>query len=747
MPEAIRITGNQLTKRRIYVDILSRYLVGLGGISVIIAIVLIFFFLLYVVLPLFEQASIKQVAAYPMPAADAGRSLHLVVEEQTELALRYTEKAKAIFFKTKNGGIVKQLDIKGVKTSVSSFAVSNPNKNLVALGLENGKAVIVQHEFKIKFNGERRHIEANLTYPLGEKAYRLHQDGMPVKQLAIEENEDSLLLASASTDGIIHLIKFSKEESMLEDSATWVTESRSLPAIKSIKKIGFNFDTSRFYILESNNDINLYDLRDFNNPVLLQRLHMLPEDVELSSLIFLSGAVSFLVADQDGTISQWFSTKDSLGNDRLRKIRQFKLKSGFANKITAEYYRKGFVAASTKGDISLYHATSERLLANSQVSKVPLTHLALAPRANALLTQNENNTMRFMHIKNEHPEISWQTLWGKVWYENYNEPDYVWQSSAASNDFEPKFSLVPISFGTIKAAFYAMLFAIPLSLFGAIYTAYFMTPKMRSAVKPSIEIMEALPTVILGFLAGLWLAPFVETYLVGIILLLVLLPPGMLFSAYLVRFFPESIRSRMVEGWEAALLIVPMILIIMFCLFSSQPIEDWLFNGDLPSLMSNKLGIQFDQRNSIIVGIAMGFAVIPTIFTIAEDAIFGVPNHLANGSLALGATPWQTLTRVVLLTASPGIFSAIMMGMGRAVGETMIVLMATGNTPLMDFSIFQGMRTLAANIAVEMPEAELNSSHYRILFLAGLVLFLFTFVVNTFAELVRQRLREKYSKL
>ena len=175
--------------------------------------------------------------------------------------------------------------------------------------------------------------------------------------------------------------------------------------------------------------------------------------------------------------------------------------------------------------------------------------------------------------------------------------------------------------------------------------------------------------------------------------------------------------------------------------------EDWFFGGDMPLWLSKELGVSYDQRNAIVVGLAMGFAVIPTIFSIAEDAIFAVPRHLTNGSLALGATPWQTLIRVVLLTASPGIFSAIMIGMGRAVGETMIVLMATGNTPVLDPSLFQGMRTLSANIAVEMPESELNSTHYRVLFLAGLVLFLFTFMFNTMAEVIRQRLRTKYSSL
>ena len=167
----------------------------------------------------------------------------------------------------------------------------------------------------------------------------------------------------------------------------------------------------------------------------------------------------------------------------------------------------------------------------------------------------------------------------------------------------------------------------------------------------------------------------------------------------------------------------------------SLPIEQTFFGGDMRQWLQHELGVGFDQRNALVVGLAMGFAVIPNIFSITEDAIFSVPKHLTNGSLALGATPWQTLTRVVILTASPGIFSAVMIGMGRAVGETMIVLMATGNTPVMDFSIFQGMRTLSANIGVEMPESEVNSTHFRVLFLAALVLFMFTFVFNSFDAL------------
>ncbi len=156
------------------------------------------------------------------------------------------------------------------------------------------------------------------------------------------------------------------------------------------------------------------------------------------------------------------------------------------------------------------------------------------------------------------------------------------------------------------------------------------------------------------------------------------------------------------------------------------------------------MGFTYDQRNCLVVGLAMGFAVIPIIFTIAEDAFSAVPSSLTAASLALGASRWQTAIRVVVPTASPGVFSAVMIGLGRAIGETMIVLMATGNTPIMDWSPFNGMRTLSANIAVEIPEAPVGGTLYRVLFLSALLLFALTFALNTVAEIVRQRLRDRY---
>jgi phosphate transport system permease protein len=153
------------------------------------------------------------------------------------------------------------------------------------------------------------------------------------------------------------------------------------------------------------------------------------------------------------------------------------------------------------------------------------------------------------------------------------------------------------------------------------------------------------------------------------------------------------------------------------------------------------------QRNALVVAIGMSFAIIPLIFTIADDALSSVPDHLRSASLGAGATPWQTAIRVIVPSAASGLFSAVMIGLGRAVGETMVVLMAAGNTPLVSGNLFNGFQTLSAAIATELPEAARGSTHYRVLFLAALVLFAITFVVNTVAELVRQRFRRRAYEL
>jgi phosphate transport system permease protein len=343
--------------------------------------------------------------------------------------------------------------------------------------------------------------------------------------------------------------------------------------------------------------------------------------------------------------------------------------------------------------------------------------------------------------------VTLQALFGRLPYEGYKAADFVWQSTGGTDDFEAKLSLTPLIYGTLKGTFYALLLAVPLALLAALYVSQFMHPSLKATVKPIIEVMAALPSVVLGFIAGLWLAPRVEKIVPGLVLAPAVVLLLILAALAAWRSSPKPWRAGLKAGSEILFLVPVVLLGVGLAFLMGGWVESAFLGGDYRGWVREVLGMTFDQRNSIVVGVAMGFAVIPIIFTIAEDSLSNVPAHLSAGSLALGATRWQTAVRVILPTASPGIFSAVMIGFGRAVGETMIVLMATGNTPVMNPSPFNGFRALSANIAVELPEAPEGGTLFRVLFLAAFLLFLMTFVVNTAAELVRLRLRRRYQNL
>lgn len=750
---AIDSAENQRRRRwRMVKDGMASYGVALGGVSVIIAIVLIFFYLLYVVMPLFVSAEVDQVGEYGLPGGEEP-SLYLAMEEQAEIGMRLTATGHVVFFHTDTGELIHDVPLESPPgASITSITVGEPGPARLALGYSDGTARVIRHVYNVSYPNDQRLITPAITYPLGEELIDIDDNAEALTHIAIQDGEEEATLVAQTADGRLLLTHFTKEESLLGDGVSIEREQVALePPEAEVSQLLLDKEQRNLYVLTVDGGIIHFDVSDKQDPQQVQKLYLVDKGLEVTSVEFLAGDISLLVGDSSGRVVQWFGVRDERGNKVLTPIREFSLHKGEPDspisRIASEYSRKGFVVVDKSGVLAIYHSTAQRLVLSEKASDSAVNTIAIAPRANAIIAEDVKGQVRFWHVENEHPEISWSALWNKVWYESYDKPTYAWQSSSASNDFEPKLSLTPLVYGTIKAAFYAMLLAVPLAIFGAIYTAYFMSPRMRQFVKPSIETMEALPTVILGFLAGLWLAPMMEANLPGIFSLLIFVPAGVLVFAFLWQYLPPSIRHRIPEGWDAALLIPVVVLLGAVAMGLSHPIEQAFFNGDMRGWLSNELGVGFDQRNALVVGLAMGFAVIPTIFSITEDAVFSVPKHLSYGSLALGATPWQTLVRVVILTASPGIFSAVMIGLGRAVGETMIVLMATGNTPVMDFSIFQGMRTLSANIAVEMPESEVNSTHYRVLFLAALVLFGVTFIFNTLAELVRQRLRVKYSSL
>jgi len=232
----------------------------------------------------------------------------------------------------------------------------------------------------------------------------------------------------------------------------------------------------------------------------------------------------------------------------------------------------------------------------------------------------------------------------------------------------PKFGILPLAVGSLKVALLAILIAAPIGILSALFTSTFAPKWAKEVMKPAIELLAGIPSVVIGFLALVSLA----------------------------------------------------------------------------TLVQNTFGFEY-RLNALLGGIAMSLAVIPVIYTLSEDALAAVPKSYTEGSLALGATPWETNLKVVLPAAIPGIFASVLLGVGRAFGETMIVLMATGNAALLSWNAVEPVRTISASIGAEMAEVVFGETHYTVLFLLGAILFAFSFALNAVAEIfVRDRLMKKF---
>ncbi len=738
------ISQRRKTVRKVQ-DHLARCLIHVGGITVILAVTLIFAYLIYEVVPLFKKPTLTLVQTFALQNKAINEQsqvpFSLLTDERTQVAVIMGRQGRVQFWQLQPSPL-----LMSTQDFTAQQVAADPDKDRRFAFYAAGKLSIIEIEFKNHYDsGAVLQVKPQINKPYGEAVLAFADAKTQLQSLTFRDTATDVWAVGRVDAHELIVQSWKKQTSPFGGQVSLRADKQFtlLPSLASTQNILLSGDARWLYVISQTQGMEVFDLK--SNPVQLYAKVEFGSG-RITASQFLLGGFSLILGNDQGQIQQWMPVRDDSNHYRFSKVREFSLGHQAITEVRPEYRRKGFMAADLTGSVGYFNTTAEVELFKQPLHAGPIELLALTPRGDQLWLL-DGEKVRGYKIDNEHPEVSWKSLWSKIWYEGYDHAQYLWQSSASSNDFEPKFSLMPLAFGTLKASFYTMLLAMPLALCGAIFTAYFMAPALRTKVKPAIELMAALPTVILGFLAGLWLAPLVEQQLPGIVLMLVATPIIILLSAYLYTRLPAGWRHHIPDGWQPLLLMPSIIGAVVMSMSLSDPMQVLFFDGDMRKWLTQSLGIGFDQRNSLVVAFAMGFATIPVIFSIAEDAIFAVPKHLSYGSLALGATSWQTLVRVVLPTASPGIFSAVMIGFGRAVGETMIVLMATGNTPIMDMNIFEGFRTLAANIAVEMPETEVNSSHFRVLFLAALVLLSFTFVVNTTAELVRQRLREKYGSL
>lgn len=652
----------------------------------------------------------------------------------------------------------------------------------------------------------------------------------------------------------------------------------------------------------------LKEADDGDSFVLAETVDLVEGTRTVTAARLLLGSKTLVIADDTGGVRAAFpakvNTMKTVDGWAMAVAHRFEASEGggACSALGIALRDRTVVMGDAKGGVSLRHVTSEKLVAeHPALLSEPVTFALVAPKGDGVIALGASGGLATIDLDPGHAEASVKALFGKVWYEGDAGPSYTYQASTGEDTAEVKYSNVPLVFGTIKSTVYAMLFAVPLAIMAALYTSEFLNPKVKNRVKPVIEMMASLPSVVLGFLVSIVIAPLFRDYLPGVMMSIVVLPVGVLTAAYLWQLLPVRVATRVSslqhltmvllivlvsgaaslgfgrvmeralfspseadmlvlagstievprDGYPAALQdkrsieasdVLPfrgeglyyasgkvvrptgslsdpkvalaveqndlaradmrlwldgligtpragwMLVMTPVGLLLAAGLRSRLLDPRLESMNLSRAGMGagaveigkfaftlaagvglaallamllagagfdsrhsifggYSQRNTLVVGVAMGFAIIPIIYTISEDSLSAVPGQLRSASLGCGATRWQTATRVVLPIALSGIFSAVMIGLGRAAGETMIVLMSTGNTPNMDWNIFSGFRTLAANIATEMPEAPKDSTHYRALFLSALCLFALTFLVNTVAEVVRQRVRRARAAL
>jgi phosphate transport system permease protein len=832
-----------------------------GGLGTILAVSLVFIFLLLVVVPLFVPASVEKVL--DVKASNSWRGTPPVAigsNEYMAVGWAYFPDGSAEAFRLDTGeSLARRSVFEATPTAVSISAAEGGGLFGFADGtLRFGKIGIITRRMEADaLPVELREIGVGkLTAHAGGLVERM-PDGLfrhyvldagpldkpipvdpPSKVLLVDyaRHGDTVRLAALTEDGRVILRNARERPNMLTGEVTFTFTGSEIrlpqiegrPPARHILVSGVG--DSVYVVWEDGFTVRL-DTRDVSTPEVVEILDLAPEpEGRLTALRYMIGRTTLVTGDSLGHVRGWFPIKPEDAGTKdgaiLVKAHDLERCDAAVTAISTSQRSRTLAASYEDGAVRLFEMTTGQTVAEARVpADAPLRNLALSPKNDAIVGTNGRNLFVW-RVDAPHPDVSLSSLFLPVWYEGYPEPTHSWQSSSGTDDFEAKLGLWPLVFGTIKATFYSMLFGAPLAILAAIFTSEFLTGNARARVKPVIETMASLPSVVLGFLAAIVIAPIAEDIVPEILSCFVTIPFVMLLGANIWQSLPGQGRTWRQRAVRVVFLFVGVLAGLGLGVLVGPVVESALFAGDIkawldgqigsgtgawmflllpvsvlivglcmagfvnpalrrmsrdwgPGLMARSelvkfllgfvavLGVAlclswilaqladprgtfvdtYVQRNALIVGFVMGFAIIPIIYTISEDALSGVPEHLRAASLGSGATAWQTAIRIVLPTAMSGIFSALMVGFGRAVGETMIVLMAAGNTPLYDWNIFNGFRTLSANIAVEMPEAVQGSTHYRTLFLAALVLFAMTFVVNTVAEVVRLRVRKRAYEL
>jgi phosphate transport system permease protein len=855
------------------IDRVSTIGISIGGVGTIIAVLAVFLFLVSVVIPIFRPGSAEKVGRRALEARLA-RPVSFGTDEYRVLAWSVRSDGLVRAARLDTGEIVDERALFAGKELTAHGA--SVQGGTIAFGFSDGTVQTARIGFSTDFPALETLPDSIRSLSPGRMAVldgavvektpegqirrqRLRVDDHPpvavdttrsVALIDLLAKDDEAIVATLASDGTIRLSSVRDTENMMtgEISQT-VTHAVLPPAAPAASRDGGSAPQEapiRLAILENGNDLAViwrdgrlvrYDTQDRRSPRLAERAQLLASGetsrgIAVSAVALLLGDATLLVGDTSGEVRAWFKHKpeftETADGAALAPAHRFEGTGSPVTSISSSPRTRVIAVGYADGRVRLYQVTSgARILETTADSGESVDLVGVTAKNDGLVALTPRGLWHW-DIDMRHPEATLGALFTPVWYESYEKPAHAWQSSSGTDDFEPKFGLWPLVFGTLKATLYSLLFGAPIALLAAIFSSEFLAPALRNRIKTIIEFMASLPSVVLGFLAALVFAPFVQDVVPATLAGFVAIPGTILAGAYVWQLLPQHFTLRF-SHLRFVLLLGLLPFGVLIAAAAGPLVESLFFLGDIRLWLDGAQGEPFGgwfllalpvsalavavamtgylgpwfrtmatkmnrtslgfldaarfvtgtvlvvavalgiawilqligldprgegrfygtyvQRNAMIVGFVMGFAIIPIIYTIAEDALSAVPEHLRAASLGAGATPWQTAFRIVIPTAMSGLFSALMIGLGRAVGETMIVLMAAGNTPILDINIFNGFRTLSANIAVELPEAVKGSTHFRTLFLAALILFAMTFVINTAAEIVRLRFRKRAYQL
>ncbi len=862
-----RTRGRQTPKSVRTTERVARTLISAGGIGTIIAVTAIFAFLLWVVVPLFFDASMEE----QVRSSGGGRGALLAagLDEYRRIGWTLDREGRIAMFRADDGTPLgeRQLFTEADAPTAWCFPAT---ENELAFGYRDGTIRTGRIRFETKIlegdavPADVRGLAKHGIARLGDGVAEAQEDGRVSVRTLVAELDAPVQAAEAgiqlidlshapagrvyatlSADGRLAVHSETVRENMLTGEIVRKLASCDLPYMLRpgrgppdhllLAGIG-----NLVYLTWRDGVLERYDASDAARTRLAETARLVEPGVEVTVLGALVGKTTMVVGDTRGRVRCWFLIKpEGAGTvDGGILVRGHELEGPGARVTALGASQRSRLLAVGYGDgeVRVFFVTGERLLAKAAHGGDPVGAVAFGPKQDALLAASAAG-VRVFDFEAKYPEASPAQLWAKVWYEGYPEPERAWQSTGGTDDFEPKLGIWKLVIGTLKGTLYSILIAAPLALLAAVYTSEFMEARRRARIKSVIEMMASLPSVVLGFLAALVIADFVDDALTATIVAFATVPFCLLLGARLWQLLPQGVSLRLAGLPRVAAIAVALAGGLLLAGALGGPLERVLFSGRAPDgrtvadvrawLADQKFGSPtggwvilllpmgvlaaaalstlfagpwlrrvstgwsplacagadlvryvaaaavavgvawvaaallagrgidprgpflgtYEQRNALIVGFVMGFAIVPIIYTLAEDALSSVPVSLRAASLGAGATHWQTAWRVVIPTAMSGLFGALMVGLGRAVGETMIVLMASGNTPIDQWNAFSGFRSLAANIAIELQEATRGGAHYRTLFVTALVLFGMTFIVNTAAELVRRRFRKRFAQL